>query len=142
MMACPWRIQYTGAIYHIMSRGVGRGKIFRESEDYICLVSYIEKAVEKFNIEMFAFVLMRNHYHLLLRTTEASISKVMRRIQTAYSILYYNRSGHIFQGRFKVIIVEGESFWLKLSLYIHLYSVLAGIVDDVSINGAVIMILH
>ena len=134
-MARPWRIQYAGAIYHIMSRGVGNGKIFISSEDYIHFVSYLEKAVEKFNIEMFAYVLMTNHYHLLLRTTEPNISKVMQWIQTAYSI-YYNRkrdrSGHLFQGRFKCVIVEDESYWMKLSLYIHLNPVRAGIVDNVS----------
>ncbi|MGR3318614.1 MAG: transposase [Candidatus Anammoxibacter sp.] len=134
-MSRPWRIQYEGAIYHIMSRGVGRGKIFLNSNDYIRFLSYLEKAVEKFNIEIFAFVLMTNHYHLLLRTTEPNISKVMQWIQTSYSIYYnlkHRRSGHLFQGRFKGITVEDESYWIDLSLYIHLNPVRAGIVEDVS----------
>ncbi len=134
-MARPWRIQYAGAIYHVMSRGVGRGKIFLGDEDYIRFIAYLEKAVEKFNIEMYAFVLMTNHYHLLLRTTEPNISKVMQWIQTAYSIYYnrkHNRSGHLFQGRFKGVLVEDETYWMKLSLYIHLNPVRAGIVEDVS----------
>ncbi len=61
-MARPWRIQYSGAIYHIMSRGVGKGEIFLNGDDYIRFLSYLEKAVEKFNIEIFAFELMTNHY--------------------------------------------------------------------------------
>ena len=89
-MSRPWRIQYSGAIYHIMSRGVDKGKIFFSNDDYIRFLSYLEKAVEKFKIEIFAFVLMTNHYHLLLRTNEPNISKVMQWLQTSYSI-YYNR---------------------------------------------------
>ena len=134
-MARPWRIQYEGAIYHIMSRGVGRGKIFLNSDDYIRFLSYLEKATKKFKIEIFAFVLMSNHYHLLLRTIEPNISKVMQWIQASYSIYYnlkHNRSGHLFQGRFKSVLVEDESYWTNLSLYIHLNPIRAGIVDEVS----------
>ncbi len=61
-MARPWRIQYEGAIYHIMSRGVGRGKIFLTDEDYSKFLEYLEKAKEKFGLDIFAFVLMRNHF--------------------------------------------------------------------------------
>ncbi len=134
-MARPWRIEYSGAIYHIMSRGVGKGEIFHNNDDYIRFLSYLEKAVEKFRIEIFAFVLMTNHYHLLLRTTEPNISKVIQWIQTSYSIFYnlkHRRSGHLFQGRFKAILVEDESYWINLSLYIHLNPVRARIIDDVS----------
>ena len=89
-MARPWRIQYSGAIYHIMSRGVDQGEIFLNSDDYTRFLSYLEKSVEKFNIEIFAFVLMTNHYHLLLRTKEPNISKVMQWIQTV--LLYILQS--------------------------------------------------
>ncbi len=134
-MARPWRIQYEGAIYHIMSRGVGRGKIFLTDEDYSKFLEYVEKAKEKFGLDIFAFVLMRNHYHMLIRTNESNLSRTMQWIQTAYSIYYnrkHKRSGHVFQGRYKSIVVGEESYWHGLSFYIHLNPMRAGIVEKLS----------
>jgi REP element-mobilizing transposase RayT len=134
-MARPWRLQYEGAIYHIMSRGVGRGKIFLTNDDYSRLLEYIENAREKFNLDIFAFVLMSNHYHMFLRTNEPNLSRTMQWIQTAYSIYYnrnHKRSGHLFQGRYKSIIVGDESYWHILSLYIHLNPLRAGIIEKLS----------
>ncbi len=131
-MARPWRIQYEGAIYHVMSRGVGRGKIFLTNDDYSKFLEYVASAREKFNLDIFAFVLMGNHYHILLRTNEANLSRTMQWIQTAYSIYYnrnHKRSGHLFQGRYKSVLVENESYWYILSLYIHLNPIRAGMVE-------------
>jgi len=134
-MARPWRIQYEGAIYHVMSRGVGRGNIFLANDDYSRFLEYVERAREKFNLDIFAFVLMSNHYHILLRTNEANLSRAMQWIQTAYSIYYnrkHKRSGHLFQGRYKSVLVEKESYWHILSIYIHLNPVRAGMVKKLS----------
>ena len=134
-MSRPWRVQYERAIYHIMSRGVGRDKIFLANDDYSRFLSYLEKAVEKFEIDIFGFVLMSNHYHLLLRTNKPNISRVIQWIQTSYSIYCnrkHNRCGHLFQGRFKSIVVGDESYWHNLSLYIHLNPIRAGIVEDLN----------
>ncbi len=134
-MARPWRIQYEGAIYHIMSRGVGRGKIFLTNEDYSKFLEYVEKAREKFGLDIFAFVLMNNHYHMLIRTNEPNLSRTMQWIQTAYSIYYnreHKRSGHLFQGRYKSIVVGEESYWHVLSFYIHLNPQRAGIIEKLS----------
>jgi REP element-mobilizing transposase RayT len=134
-MARPWRIQYEGAIYHIMSRGVGRGKIFLTDDDYSKFLEYVERAKEKYDLDIFAFVLMSNHYHIFLRTNEPNLSRTMQWIQTAYSIYYnrkHNRSGHLFQGRYKSIIVGEESYWHVLSLYIHLNPLRAGIIEELS----------
>ena len=131
-MARPWRIQYEGAIYHVMSRGVGRGKIFLINDDYSRFLEYVASARERFNLDIFAFVLMDNHYHILLRTNEANLSRTMQWIQTAYSIYYnrnHKRSGHLFQGRYKSVLVENESYWHILSLYIHLNPIRAGMVE-------------
>ncbi len=131
-MARPWRIQYEGAIYHVMSRGVGRGKIFLTNDDYSRFLEYVASAREKFNLDIFAFVLMGNHYHILLRTNEANLSRTMQWIQTAYSVYYnrnHKRSGHLFQGRYKSVLVENESYWNILSLYIHLNPIRAGMVE-------------
>jgi putative transposase len=130
-MARPWRIQYEGAIYHVMSRGVDRGKIFLIDEDYQRFLEYLERISEKFRVDIFAFVLMGNHYHLFLRTKEANLSKIMQWLQTSYSIYHnhkHNRCGHLFQGRFKSILVGNESYWQSLSLYIHLNPIRAEIV--------------
>ncbi len=130
-MARPWRIQYEGAIYHVMSRGVGRGNIYLTNDDYSRFLDYVASAKEKFNLDIFAFVLMGNHYHILLRTNEANLSMTMQWIQTAYSVYYnrnHKRSGHLFQGRYKSVLVENESYWHILSLYIHLNPIRAGVV--------------
>lgn len=130
-MARPWRIQFENAIYHVMSRGVGGKTIYLTEGDYLWFLECIERAVEKFQLEIFAFVLMGNHYHLLLRTPQANLSKAIQWLQTSYGV-YYNRrhrcSGHLFQGRYKSILVGEESYWARLSLYIHLNPIRAGIV--------------
>jgi REP element-mobilizing transposase RayT len=95
----------------------------------------VASAREKFNLDIFAFVLMGNHYHILLRTNEANLSRTMQWIQTAYSVYYnrnHKRSGHLFQGRYKSVLVEDESYWHILSLYIHLNPIRAGMVKKLS----------
>ncbi len=134
-MARPWRIQYEGAIYHVMSRGVNREKIFLTNDDYSRFLEYMASAIEKFSVDIFAFVLMSNHYHVLLRTNESNLSRTMQWIQTSYSVYFnrnHKRSGHLFQGRYKSVLVENESYWNVLSLYIHLNPLRAGMVKKLS----------
>lgn len=119
-MARPWRIQYTNAMYHIMSRGVAQGEVFYADEAYHRFLEYLEKASEKFQLEVFAFVLMGNHYHLFLRTKEANLSRAMQWLQTSYSVYFnrkHRRSGPLFQGRYKSILVGEDSYWRGLSFY-------------------------
>jgi len=132
-MARRLRIQYAGAAYHVMSRGVLRGIVFSSQEDYAHFVSCLARAQEKFKLDIFAFALMINHYHLFLRTREANLSRALQWLQTAYSVYYnrrHRRNGHLFEGRFKAIIVGEESYWTGLTIYIHLNPVRAGAVDD------------
>jgi REP element-mobilizing transposase RayT len=92
----------------------------------------VASAREKFNLDIFAFVLMSNHYHILLRTNEANLSRTMQWIQTAYSVYFnrnHKRSGHLFQGRYMSVLVENESYWHILSLYIHLNPIRASMVE-------------
>ncbi|WP_420885416.1 transposase [Candidatus Scalindua japonica] len=113
-------------MYHVISRGVGRGKIFLTNDDYSKFLEYVASAGEKFNLDIFAFVLMSNHYHILFRTNEANLSRAMQWIQTAYSVHYnrnHKRSGHLFQARYKSVLVEDESYWYILSLSIHFDSI-------------------
>ncbi|NUO10528.1 MAG: transposase, partial [Candidatus Brocadia sp.] len=130
-MARLWRIQYSNAVYHIMSRGVAQGEVFCADEDYQKFLEYLEKASEEFQVEIFAFVLMGNHYHLFLRTPY--LSRTMQWLQTSYSIYFnrkYRRSEHLFQGRYKSILVGENAYWRGLSFYVHLNPLRAGMVRE------------
>lgn len=130
-MARQLRIEYEGAIYHIMARGNEKGTIFSDTADYEKFIDILQEALLKYSLAFFAYVLMKNHYHLLLKTTMPNLSAVMHFIQTKYAIYFnkrYKRVGHLFQGRYKSIVVEEGRYLLEVSRYIHLNPVRAGIV--------------
>ena len=122
-MARPLRLQFSGAFYHITARGNERKDIFRSDDDRRAFLGILAHAIERYRLILHAYVLMRNHYHLLLETREASLSLAMRHLNGVYTS-YFNRThrrvGHLFQGRYKAILVEKESYLLELSRYIHL----------------------
>jgi REP element-mobilizing transposase RayT len=132
-MARPYRLQAENCLYHITSRGDDRKKIFLSETDFEKFLEYIKVAKDKFKFYLYAYCLMNNHYHLLIETTQSNLSRIMQYINTSYTI-YYNgkrkRSGHLFQGRFKSIIVEADSYFTELTRYIHLNPVRAKIVDS------------
>jgi putative transposase len=131
-MARQWRISFPGALYHVMSRGNGRQDIFLSDADRHMFLALLEELSERFNVDIYAYVLMDNHYHLLLKTVEANISRAMQWLGTAYTRkfnLAHHTSGHLFQGRYKSIIVENDAYLLRLSCYIHRNPLRAGIVD-------------
>ena len=131
-MSRPYRLQGEGLLYHITSRGDDRKKIFLNETDFRKFLEYLGKAKERFKFFLHAYCLMGNHYHLLLETTQANLSRIMQGLNTAYTV-YYNvkrkRSGHLFQGRYKSIHVDKDSYLLELTRYIHLNPVRAKIVD-------------
>lgn len=131
-MARAYRLQAENCLYHITSRGDDRKAIFKSERDYQKFLEYVKLAKDKFQFYLYAYCLIDNHYHLLLETTLPNISRIMQYINTSYTV-YYNvkrkRCGHLFQGRYKSIIVEADSYLLKLSRYIHLNPVRAKIVD-------------
>ena len=131
-MARPLRILYPGALYHVTARGNDRRKIFFSEVDYNKFLSYLTDAVHKYGAILYAFVLMDNHYHLLVETPKPNLSSFMHAVASAYTT-YFNikrkRSGHLFQGRYKSIVIEKDSYLLELSRYIHLNPVRAGIVQ-------------
>lgn len=134
-MARQWRIEFPGAIYHIMSRGNARQDIYRSDDDRKLFLSLLEDLSERYEIEVYAYVLMNNHYHLLLKTKHANLSKAMQWFGTTYTRkfnLIHLTSGHLFQGRFKSIIVENDAYLLRLSCYIHRNPLKAGIVQKLS----------
>jgi putative transposase len=122
-MARPLRIEFEGAIYHVTARGNERGKIFFSKRDYEKFKEYLTAAKEKYGFILHAYVLMTNHYHLILETPEKNLSKIMHFINSSYTT-YTNvkrkRSGHLFQGRYKAILVDKDNYLLELSRYIHL----------------------
>jgi REP element-mobilizing transposase RayT len=127
-MARPLRIEYEGAVYHITARGNERSKIFFSKKDYEKFKEYLAEAQQKFGFFLHAYVLMTNHYHLIIETPDKNLSRVMHHINSSYTT-YINvkrkRSGHLFQGRFKAILVDRDSYLLELSRYLHLNPVRA-----------------
>jgi len=131
-MARQWRIEFPGALYHVMSRGNGRQDIFLSDNDRHLFLTLLEELSERFSVEIYAYVLMSNHYHLLLKTIDSNLSRAMQWFGTSYTRKFNLNnwhSGHLFQGRFKSIIVENEAYLLRLSCYIHRNPLRAGIVQ-------------
>lgn len=130
-MARPYRLQEGECFYHITSRGDDRKKIFISESDYQRFLKYLAAAKEKYKFYLHAYCLMPNHYHLFIETTKPNLSRIMQYLNTAYSIYYnvrHKRCGHLFQGRYKSIIVESDAYFAELTRYIHLNPVRAGIV--------------
>jgi REP element-mobilizing transposase RayT len=130
-MARPLRIEYAGALYHVTSRGNERKDVFTSQRDREKFLSYVESAVVRYGAVVHTWCLMSNHYHLLLETPVGNLSQIMRHINGAYTT-YFNvkrkRAGHLFQGRYKAILVEADAYALELSRYMHLNPVRAGMV--------------
>ena len=119
----PLRIEYPGAWYHVTCRGNERATIYRDDNDRKRFLKALKESADAFAVEVHCYVLMSNHFHFLYKTPEGNLSRFMQRFNTAY-ITYYNlrhhRSGHLYQGRFKAILVEADAYLLELSRYIHL----------------------
>lgn len=133
-MGRPLRIEYPGAVYHITSRGNERQTIYRDKKDKVRFLKIIADTSIKFQIVVYAYVLMDNHFHLLLETPQGNLSQVMQKINVSYTNGFnarYKRSGHLFQGRYQAIIVDKDSYLMELSRYIHLNPIRAGIVEKV-----------
>jgi REP element-mobilizing transposase RayT len=131
-MARPLRIEYEGALYHVTARGNERGKVFFTKKDYQKFKEYIADAQTKFVFLLHAYVLMTNHYHLIIETPDGNLGKIMHYLNGSYTT-YINikrkRSGHLFQGRYKAILVDRDSYLLELSRYLHLNPVRAKMVE-------------
>jgi len=127
-MARPLRVEYEGALYHVTARGSERGKIYFSKRDYEKFKEYLTEAQEKHDFILHNYVLMTNHYHLILETPKKNLSRIMHHINSSYTT-YINikmkRSGHLFQGRYKAIVVDEGNYLLTLSRYLHLNPVRA-----------------
>lgn len=130
-MSRPLRVQYPNAHYHICCRGNERRRLFWEKKDYEHFCLLLEEVCKRFDLHVFSFALMTNHFHLMIETPLGNLAQAMHWLKTSYSVWINksrNRAGHLFQGRYHSVIVEDESHYLELSRYIHLNPVRAGIV--------------
>jgi len=122
-MARQLRIQYKGAVYHVTCRGNEKRKIFQDNKDQRVFLKYLRESLGIYKITLYCFILMKNHFHLLLETPLGNLSEFMRRFNITYTS-YFNRKnqrvGHLYQGRYKSILVDKESYLNVLSRYIHL----------------------
>ena len=130
-MGRPLRITYPGAHYHVTPRGNEQKDIYKSRRDREQFLSYLESSVTRYGAKIHAYCLMTNHYHLLLETPGGNLPEILRHINGAYTN-YYNtkrkRSGHLFQGRYKAILIEADEYLMELTRYIHLNPVHCGMV--------------
>jgi putative transposase len=127
-MARPLRIEFDGAFYHVTSRGNDKKRIYRDDEDRELFLSILSAVIRKYNWLCHAYCLMDNHYHLVIETPDGNLSKGMRQLNGVYTQAYNkkrNRVGHIFQGRFKAILIDKESHLLEVCRYVVLNPVRA-----------------
>lgn len=121
-MPRPLRIEYENAYYHVMNRGRAGQTIFHDEDFFEAFLTTLSEAHQRFRVEILCYCLMKNHYHLLLKTPEANLGRVMRHINGVYT-QRHNRlkktDGPLFRGRYKAICVEADSYQLQLSRYIH-----------------------
>jgi REP element-mobilizing transposase RayT len=132
-MARPLRLEFPGALYHVTSRGNARLPIFEDDQDRQRFLTILGETVKRFNWLCHAYCLMVNHYHLVVETVEGNLSQGMRHINGVYTQDFnrrHNRVGHVFQGRFKSILVERDNYLLELCRYVVLNPARANMVEQ------------
>ena len=131
-MARPLRIEFPGALYHVTSRGNERRPIFRSDRDRRAFLGFLAIAIRRFGWSVMAWVLIGNHFHLVIQTPEPNLSRGMQWLNGSYAGWFnhrHERSGHLFQGRFKALLIEKESYFTEVLRYVVLNPVRAGIVQ-------------
>lgn len=122
-MSRPIRIEYENAVYHLTSRGNERGVIYRDDQDRREYLEALAEAADRFGLLLHIYCLMPNHYHLVIQTPRANLSRAMAWFETTYCVRFnrrHRRAGHLYQGRFKAHLVEADAYAAQLILYIHL----------------------
>ncbi len=130
-MARPLRIQFAGALYHVISRGNERRRVVRDDGDRTKRLEWLRRTVETYGWRLHAFVLLTNHEHLFVETPEANLSAGMQFLNGSYTSYFnrrHRRAGHLFQGRFKGHLIEEDGYFFDVSRYIHLNPVRAKMV--------------
>ena len=122
-MARALRIQYPGAYYHVTCRGNERREIYKDAEDRKLFKEKLKVSLEVYAVEVLSYVLMGNHFHLLISTPQGNLSEFMRHFNICYTTAYnrrYRRSGHLYQGRYKAFLIDADRYLVAVSRYIHL----------------------
>ncbi|PMJ90631.1 transposase [Vibrio sp. 10N.261.55.A7] len=131
-MSRPLRIEYAGALYHVTSRGNARQPIYLDEADFALFLDVLADTCRRFNWVIHSYCLMTNHYHLLVETPDGNLSKGMRQLNGVYTQKFnrkHNRVGHLYQGRYKAILVDKDAYLLEVGRYILLNPVRAHMVD-------------
>lgn len=134
-MSRPLRIQYPGALYHIMSRGNAGNIIYHNDANYRLFLDLYKKTIEDYNWTSYAYCLMPNHYHLFIKTIDANLSMGMQKLNSDYaqkSNIMNDRYGHVFQGRYKSVLVENLGYGGELTRYIILNPIEAKLTNGLS----------
>jgi len=134
-MARQMRILFPGAWYHVMNRGANRQDIFLKAKHRREFVSILEQITAVYNIELHAYCLMSNHYHLLIRTPDANLSEAMKYLDSVYTARFnkdLGRDGPLLRGRYKSLLIEADVYLTHVSRYIHLNPLEAGMVNDLA----------
>lgn len=132
-MARPLRIEFPGALYHVTSRGDRREPVFVDDTDREALLAVVAQAMQRFDAQVLAYCLMGNHYHFVLHTRQANLSRLMRHVNGVYTQLFNGRHGkvgHLFQGRFNAVLVDREAYLLEVCRYVELNPVRADMVSE------------
>lgn len=130
-MARPLRIEFAGATYHVTSRGDRREAIYLDDEDRFAFLDVLGNVLQRFDAAVLAFCLMSNHYHLVLTTRGANLSALMRQLNGVYTQRFnrrHDKVGHVFQGRFKAILVDRDAYLMQVCRYVELNPVRAKMV--------------
>jgi REP element-mobilizing transposase RayT len=131
-MARPLRIEYPGAVYHVTSRGNEKKPVFKDEQDRLNFLNTLQHATKRYNWICHTYCLMTNHYHLLVETPDGNLSIGMRQLNGVYTQLFNNRhgrTGHLFQGRYKAILIQKDSHLLEVCRYVVLNPVRAKMVE-------------
>lgn len=132
-MARKPRIHYPGAVYHVMLRGNAKQAVFQSDEEYSRFEDILAQGMEQYELVLHAYCWMKNHVHMALQVTEQPLSKLMQNLSQRYTHWFnkrYDRVGHLFQGRYKAILVQKDGYMTELIRYIHLNPVRAQIVKE------------
>ena len=133
-MARAWREEYKGGVYHVIARGNNKEYIFKEAIDKGYFIKLLKDHCSTMGYQIFGYVLMDNHYHIVIQPMDKKLQEIMHQINNKYSKYFnykYKRVGHVFQGRYKSVLVQDERYMLKLIRYIHQNPVRAGMTSKV-----------